>query len=94
MATASLPPNTRRYLSADGMVEILRSRFGKVPDHRRACAVDYSMTDTLTSAYAMFSLKDPSLLAFQERVREPSIHKLCGIKAVPSDTQMRDTVRR
>jgi len=31
------------------------------------------MADTRVAAFAMFSLKDPSLLAFQERAKEPAL---------------------
>jgi hypothetical protein len=48
------------------------------------------MVDTLMAALAMFSLKDPSLLAFQERANEPAVKKLIGIDAIPSDTSMRE----
>lgn len=42
------------------------------------------------AAFAMFSLKDPSLLAFQERLEDPSLKNLYRIGNIPSDTQMRD----
>ena len=44
------------------------------------------------SAFAMFSLKDPSLLAFDQRRRNPqrNFRTICGIGQVPCDTQMRD----
>ncbi|WP_218933267.1 transposase [Rubripirellula lacrimiformis] len=48
------------------------------------------MVDTLLAAFAMFSLKDPSLLAFEERSGEPAIKRLFGIDAIPSDTSMRE----
>lgn len=89
MLTNSTLPRPRRFLSADGLIETLRSRFDLVPDRRRSSDTDYSMGDALMSAFAMFSLKDPSLLAFQQRAGEPLIHKLYGINAIPSDTQMR-----
>jgi hypothetical protein len=44
----------------------------------------------LMSAFAMFSLKDPSLLAFDARRGEPNIAHLYGIGQVPCDTQMRE----
>jgi ribosome biogenesis protein Tsr3 len=48
------------------------------------------MADTLMSAYAMFATKAPSMLAFEDRLRELRIEKLFKISKVPSDTQMRD----
>ncbi len=83
-------PRPRRFLSADGLISILRNRFADVPDQRRKASCDHSMVDTLTAAFAMFSLKEPSLLSFEERGDEYSIKRLYGIDKVPSDTQMRD----
>ena len=42
------------------------------------------------SAFAMFSLKDPSLLAFDERRSDANLKALFGIGQIPSDTQMRE----
>lgn len=90
MSAAAKIPNPRRFLSADALIDRLRRRFQDVPDRRQASGTKYSMTDTLMAAFAMFSLKDPSLLAFQERADEPSIKRLFGIDAIPSDTSMRE----
>ena len=83
-------PKPRSCLSADGLIDVLRRRFEDVPDRRRHNGSTYSMVDTLMAAFAMFSLKDPSLLAFQQRIEEPHIHNLYGIENIPSDSQMRD----
>jgi hypothetical protein len=42
------------------------------------------------SAFGMFSLKDPSLLAFEERRNDENMRNLFGIARVPSDTHMRE----
>jgi hypothetical protein len=47
------------------------------------------MADAVMSAFAMFSLKDPSLLAFDKRRDDKNLEALYRIKRVPSDTQMR-----
>jgi hypothetical protein len=83
-------PRPKRYLNADAMIASLRIRFGDVPDRRRQASCDYSMTDTITAAFAMFSLKEPSLLSFEERGDEEAIDRLFGIQHVPSDSQMRE----
>jgi hypothetical protein len=48
----------------------------------------------LMSAFAMFSLKDPSLLVFDKRRIEgdANLNSVYGIDRVPSDTQMRDVL--
>ena len=40
----------------------------------------------------MFSLKDPSLLAFQSRARDGNLASIFGLKAIPSDTQEREVL--
>lgn len=82
-------PSPRRGLSADALVATLRRRFESVADRRRQASCDYSMADTLMSAYAMFATKAPSMLAFEDRLRELRIEKIFKINKVPSDTQMR-----
>jgi hypothetical protein len=41
------------------------------------------------SAFAMFSLKAPSLLAFDKERAEGNLHTIYGIERVPCDTRMR-----
>ena len=53
----------RKDLSADSLFRLVRSRFKRLADPRSA-DVDIPLGDALMSAFAMFSLKDPSLLAF------------------------------
>lgn len=83
-------PKSRRFLSADALIQTLRTRLADVADPRRESHCGFSMVDTLMAAFAMFSLKDPSLLAFQDRLDDPSVKKLYGIEKIPSDTQMRE----
>jgi len=85
----------RGALSAPGLIKSLRRTFSAVPDARRAKSVRYSLADTLGSAFAMFSLKYPSMLRFDEESHaDPRlIHNLAalyGVEHVPSDTSMRE----
>jgi hypothetical protein len=79
---------TRKHLSADSLVTLLRSRFEKLTDSRSGVPT-ISMADAAMSAFAMFSLKDPSLLAFDKRREDKNLEALYQIERVPSDTQMR-----
>jgi len=81
----------RKDLSADALFRSLRSHFGSLPDPRSG-EVEIPLGDALMSAFAMFSLKDPSLLAFDHRRRNPkdNFRTIYGINRVPSDSQMRD----
>lgn len=86
------PPSPRCYLSADALIQLLRRRFKDVPDSRRQVSVQYSLVDVLCAAFAMFSLKEPSLLQFEEEKDEPTIKKLYQLDSVASDTTMRETL--
>ena len=79
----------RKHLSASGLFRLVRSGFEKVVDHRSG-KVKIALADALMSAFAMFSLKDPSLLEFDERrSRDGNLERIYGVEEVPSDTQMR-----
>jgi Transposase DDE domain len=80
----------RKDLSADSLFRRLRSRFRLIPD-TRAGEVEIPLGDALMSGFALFSLKDPSLLAFDQRRQDPNdnFRTLYGIDRVPCDTQMR-----
>lgn len=81
-------PKIRRHLSADALHRTLRAGFEQFPDYRPKPAIP--LVDALLSAFAMFSLKDPSLLAFDARRPEGNLKRLYGIGRVPCDTQMRE----
>ena len=89
MSTSGPFPRVRRHLSADGLYALVRSAFSKVSDGRCSSA-PISMVDALMSAFAMFSLKDPSLLAFDARRNDHNMKSLFGIGTIPSDTEMRE----
>ena len=81
-------PSTEK-LSASSLYEIVRRGFGQVKDHRTDEAT-IKLPDILMSGFALFSLKDPSLLAFDARRAEPAnLHSVYGIEQIPCDTYMR-----
>lgn len=84
-------PRTRKHLNADALFDQIRNQFRQVKDPRTG-NVGISLTDVLMSGFAMFSLKDPSLLAFDERRQQgdPNLTTVYGIERAPCDTQMRD----
>ena len=77
-------------LNFDVLMSDLSEQFASITD-KRASNSQYSLSDTLKSAFAMFSLKSPSLLNFQERTRmeDGNLQRVYGISTIPSDTQMR-----
>jgi Transposase DDE domain len=90
LAMALTLGEARKDLSADALFRSLRSQFGSLPDPRSG-EVEIPLGDALMSAFAMFSLKDPSLLAFDDRRSDPNdnFRTIYGINRVPSDSQMR-----
>ena len=85
----AIPPKTRRHLSFDPLIRQIRLRAKQLPDTRNASDCSYSMADAVMSAFALFALKDPSLLFFQERRNDENMKSLFRILNIPSDTQMR-----
>ena len=86
---SSVAPKGRKHLSADALFRLVRSGFAHIPDQR--CGdVDISLTDAFMSAFAMFSLKSPSLLAFDKERAEGNLGTIYGIGRVPCDTRMRE----
>jgi hypothetical protein len=74
---------SRKYLSAKGLLSITRSLFNKIKSPRELAprANSITQTDCLMSAVAMFSLKFPSLLKFDENKEEKNIkHNLLKMK--------------
>ena len=78
----------RKHLQVDALLAKLREQFDTFPDSRNGdCNI--SLTDALMCGFALFALKEPSLLAFQERINDGNLSAIYGIEVVPSDTQMR-----
>ncbi len=79
----------RKHLNADALFKALHDDFSNVSDFRQD-DFEISMADALMSGFAMFSLKDPSLLAFDERRgTDQNLRTIYNIEKVPCDTQMR-----
>lgn len=80
----------RAHLNGDALFANIRSDFAKVADHRAANA-KIPLVDALMSGFAMFSLKDQTLLDFDKRRHEEpeSLHGVYGVGVIPCDTQMR-----
>jgi len=88
--SAAIPPKTRRHLSFDPLIRQIRLRAKQLPETRNGNGCSYSVADAVMSAMALFALKDPSLLAFQERRNDANMKNIFRIGQVPSDTQMRE----
>lgn len=83
-------PFLRKHLHADALFSTIRNSFLDL-NYPRGCNATISLQDAAMSAFAMFSLKDPSLLQFEERRKtyEDNLRRVYGIQSIPSDSQMR-----
>jgi hypothetical protein len=83
----------RKHLSAPGRWKALRSCFQKVADHRSGKS-EIPLVDALMSGLAVFGLKYPSLLKFDEERHERTVRhnlsRLYGVERAPCDTQLRE----
>ena len=86
---AMVAPPARKHLSADALFDLLRNGFADLADHRSG-KPDIALADALMSAFALFSLKSPSLLAFDQERTEGNLQRVYGIERVPCDTAMRE----
>jgi hypothetical protein len=86
---ALVAPRERKHLSADALFSVVRSGFAAIPDDRLS-DTEISLTNALMSAFALFSLKSPSLLAFDKHRIEGNLGTIYAIDRVPCDTQMRE----
>lgn len=90
------PPRPRPALSTPLLLARIREAIGSIPDHRQAVKCDITLVDTLMSGLAVFALKFPSLLKFDEQRREDHIRHnletLYGVTQAPCDTQLRDII--
>jgi hypothetical protein len=84
-------PAPRKQLSADALFRNIRKSLQDVSDLRTG-KPDISLPDTLMSGLAMFALKDPSMLAFDQRRQqdEKNLQMIFGMERVPCDTRMRE----
>ena len=75
------------------LLQVIRGSFEQIKDPRRR-AQSIPLADALMSAVAMFALKFPSLLKFDEQrheaVMRANLRALYGVEHAPCDSQMRD----
>lgn len=85
-------PRLRKHLSAPGLLKTIRQSFEAIPDHRSPRS-QIALSDALMAGLAMFGLKYPSLLKFDEAYREgvirANLKTLYGVERAPCDTQLR-----
>ena len=76
----------RKNLCADAIFKAIHLSFDKITEHRENKPT-VSLADTLMSGFAIFSLKEPSLLSFDKKLSaEPNLLSIYNVKNAPSDT--------
>lgn len=82
------------HLTFEAIVALFGRTFERLPDGRDPTRLSYPMRDAAMSALACFFFQDPSLLAFQRRIRSrmgrDNLETMFGVEAIPSDTQLRE----
>jgi len=79
----STPLRVRKDLNADALFLLARNACERIEPNTPQVA------DALMSGLALFSLKDPSLLAFEKRRTDETVKSMYHIKDIPSDTYLR-----
>lgn len=74
----------------DYLMQLVTQGLSKVTDHREV-RPKIELTDVLLSAFAMFSIKDPSLLSFVDNYphRKENLEQVYGISMIPSEQGLR-----
>lgn len=87
----------KKQLSARGMLQKVRSAFQKIPEpprDTRGLKSKIPLADCLMSGLALFGLKFPSLLQFDQGLNDDAIRHnlktLYGVRQAPHDTYLRE----
>ena len=88
---------TGNSLSGESLLRHIYGLFKKVPDHRDPGRITFPLEDILMSGFAIYSLKFPSLLKFEDEIRNKrkgrsNLQSIYNVKDVPSDTRMREVL--
>src|SRR3712207_6550434 len=75
-------PRVRNHLPVDALLVELPHTFADVPDPLHGPPAS-SLAASLMAAFALFSLQDPSLLAFEALRHERNLKTLYGLDRVP-----------
>jgi hypothetical protein len=79
----------RQHLSIDSLYKSIKSGFEKIKESNEIQKI-IPLSDVLMSGFALFAIKEPSLLSFDKRrIVDKNLRRIFQITTVPSDTQMR-----
>jgi hypothetical protein len=82
----------RKFLCADALIANIHQCFLKIPDPRKSSKGAISFTDILMSGLAVFGLKFPSLLKYDQHRKtiDHNLRSMYHVQTPPSDTYMRE----
>jgi hypothetical protein len=82
----------RKSLCADALISFVYQKFQQIPDPRKLSRSDISFPDVLMSGLAIFGLKFPSLLSYDENraAYAENLRTLYHVNQAPSDTYLRE----
>ena len=80
----------KNELNANSLIVAVKNCFSKVTDQRSSNS-SISLADALMSGFAMFSLKEKSLLSFEHNITDfgPNLKTVYKIDRIPTDTHLR-----
>jgi hypothetical protein len=79
----------------DELISRVRSGLLEIADHRMSAGnLQYTLIDNLMAGFAMFSLKDSSLLEFRELIqeRQENLRRIYHLEKIPQDSALRQTI--
>ena len=81
-------------LSFSNLTDFLNAALEVIPEHRKGKNVTYTLQDAVLGAFSVFFMQSASFLAHQEEMQSRNGHNnassLFGLKAIPSDNQIRN----
>ena len=91
MKSEKTPKQIRKDLNADSLIKLVKNTFADIPDCRRNNAT-IPLTDALMSGFAIFSLKEKSLLDFTKNQEKHgnNLRSVYGIENDINDTHLRE----
>lgn len=88
--------HSKKHLNFNALKNLVLDRTARLPDNRQKSKARYSLQDCCMSAFAMMFFQDPSLLAFQQRLKhkmkKDNLRTLFNIQDIPADTQLRENL--
>ncbi|MBI2996824.1 MAG: hypothetical protein HYY52_09000 [Candidatus Melainabacteria bacterium] len=83
----------KNKLGFQALLNTLQVTVGNITDIRQKSKIDYSMWDIVGSTFAMMFFQDPSMLQFQERMKEKTnicnLETMVKVKNVPKEKTIR-----